>query len=417
MLLMQRRARNPPPNPMTTLPEQPKVVTTADGGVPKGKRRRRFTRDMSYRSEHSRAGRLEVRRRDLDMILAIAKNRFLNTTQVCRLFVCDCPMVPQPRIRKGQSVEIEAKRHRPNCSCTCGLGSRKGVHAAECPALFKDIDHVAHRLRELFQAGYLDRPKGQLQLRMEDGIGYGSVPMTYCVSDAGLELLGPERLAILKGYGKLSWVNKVDEGTRQFIEHTLVTADLSIGLDKAVRKYVSLQRLSTSQLQAGMSEERRTSQRPFAMRATYKNVKLTAVPDLVFALGHAKKGVRWNFMAELDRGHMPIERANFNQTSIMRKLVTYAKAFEDKVHQKDFGWRGFRVLILTTSEARMIACVKACKARFGTASVARIFMFGTLESAHQPLKATYRDGRGELVTLVPDDVLERPFFGSALENL
>ncbi len=387
---------------MTSSSHTSNKIAGNESQVTTTKRRRRFRRDPDFRPDNSRAGRIDVKRRDLDMIAAIAKHRFLNTEQVCRLFACDCPRVERIGQRGGRPASIFVKQHRHNCSCTCGLTSTKHDHAQGCPALFKDDQHVGSRLRELYQAGYLERPINQLQLRVKEGISaLGSVPMVYSVTTTGLEVIGEDRRNAIRA-GKLSWVNKVNEGTRVFMEHTLATADLSIGVDVALRSRPHLERLTEDLMQSTMSEERRNSVRPYSLRPRYKGEDLPTVCDLAFAIGDKNLRKRWNFLVEIDLGHMPIERADLNRTSIMRKLIGYAKAFDTNLHQTEFGWRGFRVLILTTSEERVRSCVKAAKARFGTASAARIFLFGTLNSHRNLLDITFLDADGHAVRLIED---------------
>lgn len=363
-------------------------------------RRRRFKRDSEFRSDKTSAGRIKLQRRDINMVAAIAQHRFLNTEQVIKLFACDCPTVEVDGVRGGQPARIEVKRHRPQCACTCGIGLGYGEHASQCPNLFKTGKHVASRLLELFQAGYLERPVAQLQLRIKNGvITTGSVPMVYAVTKEGLGLIGEERRKALGG-GKMSWVAKVNEGGRMFMEHTLAVADVSVGLDVALRGHTHLERLTEQQLRAGMNAERQASVRPYGLRVKYKSGKLSAVCDLAFAIGDKTARKRWNFLAEIDMGHMPVKRRGLSQTSIARKLVAYAKAFEDGLHKEAFDWRGFRVLLLTTSPERVQSCVKAVQELFGSSAVARIFLFGTLDAAQNILGADFVDGRGRISKLI-----------------
>lgn len=348
-----------------------------------GKRRRRFRRDPQFRSERSRAGRIELQSRDLEIIAAVARYRFMNTVQICRMFGCDCPPIEKLAVRASGPALIRAKQHRETCV-----------------SLFKNDQHIAHRLRELFHQGYLERPVSQLQLRVRDGaIAKGSVSMVYCISKSGLDIIGSERRAAL-GAGKLSWVGKINEGGRVFMEHTLAVGGVSVGLDVVLRRQSRLVRLNESSLQSGMSAARRASPKPWSMRVKHKGEDLTALCDLAFAVGDPTTRQRWNFLVEVDRGHMPVVRASFHHTSIMRKLVAYAKAFEDGLHQSEFGWQNFRVVVLTTSTERVGSCVDAVRARFGTASVARIFLFGVEGAADDLLSYEFVDGLGRAVRLI-----------------
>jgi hypothetical protein len=333
------------------------------------------------------------------MVAAIARHRFLNTEQVCKLFACDCPETEVLKPHNGKMLSTFVKTHRENCACSCAA-KRGGEHAASCRNLFKNNKHVASRLLELFQAGYLERPIVQLQLRVKDGrVAPGSVPMVYCVTKEGLDLIGSERRGRL-GPGKQSWVSKVNEGGRVFMEHTLAVADVSIGVDLAMRQAPEFERLSEEQLMSGMKSERKASVSPFGFNVKYKSTKLSAVCDLAFAIGHIAERKRWNFLVEVDMGHMPVERAGLSKSSILRKLVAYSKAFEDGQHREEFDWRGFRVLVLTTSEARVDSCVKACMEQFGTSSATRMFLFGTLDAVKNLLDYKFKDGRGREVGLI-----------------
>jgi hypothetical protein len=367
-------------------------------------RRRRFKLGIAAAAPRAAARRgFELRSRDLDMIESIARHRFLNTEQVCWLFACDCPWIEKIGQRNGVPQRVWTKTHRPFCACTCTVQNKKGDHAPSCPALFKDDKHVAARLRELFHAGLLDRPIAQLQLRINprrtrprkppqrkaDAAGEGSVPMVYSVTARGLEALGEERRRSL---GKLSWVEKDNEGGRIFIEHTLAIADISIAIDVALRHRHDLRRVDDTQLKAGMTASRRDAVRPWALKARYKNEELSAVCDLAFALQNTTSAKQWNFLVEADLGSMPVERKDLRQTSIVRKLIAYATAHLEDAHTHAFGWRNFRVLILTTTEERKRACMEAARRWFGTGKSGRLFLFGTLDAAATMLEPAHGSG-------------------------
>lgn len=373
-------------------------MTLSDQSEFKGKRRRRFQRDPSFRSPSGRAGHFELQARDLDIITAIARHRFLNTEQICLLFGCDCPRVESEKIRGGVATKVRLKAHRPGCSCICKLQGRKGTHETSCLALLKSDKHIASRLLELFQAGYLERPFAQLQLRVRNGaVTAGSVPMAYAASNAGLALIGEDRRNSLSG--KLSWATKTTETTRLFLEHTLKVADVHVGVDVSVRRNPRFERLPESVLMSGMNAERKASARPFALRSIYKGQMLTTICDAAFAVGDKTARRRWNVLVEVDLGHMPVERTDLSQTSILRKLLGYAKAYDEGLHKTELGWKGLRIVILTTSEARVRSCVKAAQDRFGSAAVGRIFLFGTLDVARDILNASFVDISGKTVRL------------------
>jgi hypothetical protein len=57
-------------------------------------------------------------------------------------------------------------------------------------------------------------------------------------------------------------------------------------------------------------------------------------------------------MAEIDRGTMPVARGDITQTSFERKMRAYLTAHAEKRHERQFGWRTFRVLTVTTDDHR-----------------------------------------------------------------
>jgi hypothetical protein len=330
------------------------AITTA-------RRRRQFRRDPNWQLENSRAGRLEVTEGDKDIIEAIGHHRFLNKAQVCRLFA-----------------------HR-------------------------DKTHIGRRLTELFHQGYLDRPPIQLAMRTKNADGvWVRMPMIYSITKRGVEKLGQERAAVL-GRGKMSFVNKVNEGGRIFTEHILGIADVNIAVDCALRAYPHLERLSEGLLQSRLSEERRGSLHPWGLKVRGKNGELGVVPDLVFVVGKKDKSKKWSFAVEVDRGHMPVERRSLSQTSIMRKVIAYARAHTQGLFAKEFGWGGYRILFLVPSEDRVVNCVEAVNHHFKSGSVARIFVFGTLNAlGGNMFQCEFTDGRGEKVKLIEEKRLIPP---------
>ena len=372
-------------------------------GTQKQARRPRLTRASDFKPnvEHSKAGRFQLQKRDLTIIEAVARHRFLQTTHLVRLFCCDCPREEKVGRRNGREAVILSKVHRPQCSCTCGVEQRTLDHTEGCPQLFKDELHLGRRIRELYQAGYLERPMSQMELRIQEGrFVKGSVPIVYAVSKKGLDVLPEDRRARL-GKGHMSWIRKKEDGTRVFMEHTLAIAGLSVGLDVALRNRPHLSRISEGELLAAMpSEEQREKVRPFGMLGIYDKKSLPAVCDLVFALDDAKQDRQRNVLVEIDLGHMPVARGGLSQTSIMRKIIAYSTAIEARQHADSFGWDNVTVLVLTTSEERVKSCVLACGEFFGDTKIARHFLFGTLDAASDPLRYEYLNGRAEIVRLV-----------------
>ena len=79
---------------------------------------------------------------------------------------------------------------------------------------------------------------------------------------------------------------------------------------------------------------------------------LSVDPDYVFAIDCPGRTFR-AFLVECDRGTMPVDRAGLTQTSLKRKILAYAAAKGSHMHQRQFGWKSFRVLIVTTNPQRV----------------------------------------------------------------
>jgi hypothetical protein len=127
------------------------------------------------------------------------------------------------------------------------------------------------------------------------------------------------------------------------------------------------------------------------------------VPDLAFGLV-LPGGSRRNFMVEIDRGTMPVVRANFLQTSFERKMRAYLTAHAAKAHEHRFGWNTFRVLTVTTDEPRLHSMQQALRElQVPHSAGTSLFFFTTREllcGTPDGLMHAWRDGSGRDVRLV-----------------
>jgi hypothetical protein len=102
---------------------------------------------------------------------------------------------------------------------------------------------------------------------------------------------------------------------------------------------------------AAFPDQSFSARNPFALRVKLSHQgamhEFGLVPDLVFGLKFPD-GSRRCFMVEIDRGTMPIVRANPSQTSFERKMRVYLAAHAAKQHERHFGWKTFRVLTIST---------------------------------------------------------------------
>jgi hypothetical protein len=209
---------------------------------------------------------------------------------------------------------------------------------------------IVRRLQLLFHHGYLERPRAQIQY-YERG---GSQAIAYGLGNKGGALLRREfGIAVNSDV----WNEKNHAVGRVYLEHALLVSETMVTLELACRRN-SVRLLHEDQL--GLPVELQ----PFRWWVKIGGgMKLGVVPDRVFALEYkdqAGQMQRTYFFLEADRGTMPVVRKGLAQTSFFRKLLAYEATWTNKVHQRHLGIQRFRVLTITTIEARVQTLLQAC---------------------------------------------------------
>jgi hypothetical protein len=263
----------------------------------------------------------------------------------------------------------------------------------------RSLDRVNDRLLRLFHAGYVDRPRAQLD-RYPDA---GSAPMVYALANRGARLLAEHDGS---RFSASEWSRKNETAGRPFIEHQLEIMDFYVALQVATRKREDVALIHPHELVATFPEPSIAARDPFAIR-----VRLTdngavhdigLVPDLAFGL-RFPDGSRRCFLVEIDRGTMPVARSDIRQTSFTRKMRAYLAAHAARLHERHFGWKTFRVLTVTAEQNRLQLMMDALHAiPAPTAPGAGLFWFALREDlkAGDPLRLTWRDGGGRSVPVI-----------------
>ena len=263
----------------------------------------------------------------------------------------------------------------------------------------RSLDRTNDRLSKLFHAGYVDRPRAQLDYYPTAG----SSPMVYALADRGARLL-IERDGV--DFANVEWSRKNREAGRPFIEHQLEIMDFYVSLQCALRKRNDVCVIHADEIVTAIPDQSFSARNPFALA-----VKLThqgrvhevgLVPDLVFGLMFPD-GSRRYFMVEIDRGTMPIARSDILQTSFERKMRAYLTAHAAKQHERHFGWKTFRVLTVTTDEHRAGSMVETLRSlRIPHSPGPNLFFFATRDElgAADPLTHIWHDGNGRDVRLI-----------------
>ena len=211
----------------------------------------------------------------------------------------------------------------------------------------RSLDAVNGRLKGLFHHGYVDRPRAQL-----DFYPTGSAPMAYALADRGARLL-IERDGV--EFANVEWSRKNRKSGRPFIDHQLEIVDLYVALQNATRNRDDVRLIHPDEMTATFPDQTLRTRNPFSLKVNVSHdgvvKEIGLVPDFVFGLMLAD-GSRRCFMVEIDRGTMPVVRADFLQTSFERKMRAYLTAHAAKQHERHFGWKTFRVLTITTDHHR-----------------------------------------------------------------
>jgi hypothetical protein len=278
------------------------------------------------------------------------------------------------------------------------VGRHRLIRSTDIAALVgRSLDRTNDRLKFLFHGGYLDRPRAQLDRFPTDGTSR----MIYALADLGAQLLR-ERDGIVLPNPELSRRNR--HAHRPFIEHQVEITNFQMALHSSVREHPDLRVVDEPALRAAAPRQL-GPRAPFAFHARLSDRGIVheapAIPDLVFGLDLPRG--RHNFVVEIDRGTMPVRRSDPRQTSFERKMRVYLAAHGTRFHERQFGWKNFRVLVVTTASERIQDMHETLRRlRLSRGSSAALFLFTTFEElrAAAPLTAQWRDGTGGAMSLI-----------------
>lgn len=257
---------------------------------------------------------------------------------------------------------------------------------------------ICDRLTVLFHAGYLDRPRAQLDHYREGG---GSASMVYALGCRGAQLLG-ERLG--QEAANVDWTRKNDQAGRQFILHTLAIADVRIALQCAIRTRPGFRLIEPDELLAMAPVGAQSRERPWSFRTLVRvndqQLEIGLEPDYAFAIQYPDGRFR-AFLVECDRGTMPVDRASLMQSSLKRKFLAYAAAKRAELQQHRLGWKTFRVLLVTSSAQRAQNALDTIRANIQE-HLRGLFLVADREAvvASDIIAHAWADPRGQTLSLV-----------------
>lgn len=304
----------------------------------------------------------------------------------------------RPRFKRGEEIAfrltdddvviiIQCARHR----------FLKSTHIAALTN--RSQDRVNDRLLRLFHAGFLDRPRAQLDRQPDSG----SSPIVYALADKGARLLF-EQYNI--PFTNFEITRKNNEAKRPFIEHQLSLMDFYVSLEVGLNAFQNHTLLHKEDIIANAPHKTRELPNPsklsvpMTVAGQVKHIGLIA--DILFGVNFPDKSKRC-FFVEIDRGTMPVLRTNELQTSFAKKMQCYLTTNALKLQEKQFNWKAFRVLVVTTDESRMQTMMQALRTlKSHNGLGATLFFFTTFERLQNqnPLTLDWFDGTGKKVKLI-----------------
>lgn len=257
--------------------------------------------------------------------------------------------------------------------------------------------NVSRALLALFEHGYVERPIAQVASRF---LYEGSRPTIYGLTRKGAALLRKHGEDVRRRL--LDGIDKERGAGWRFIEHTVAVSEFMVSLELAMRGREDVQLLERRAIleNAPKSKCDRLVKLEATIPVNGSRRKNGVVPDALF-------GLRFNderqcyFMLEIDRGEMPVERyKNTYRTYFAKKMLTYYEASRQDRHLYELGIENFRVLTVTTDQAR-IDKMQTALATITGGKGSNLFLFADQASLAEtnPLDTEWQSGRGERIRL------------------
>lgn len=226
---------------------------------------------------------------------------------------------------------------------------------------------ILRRLHKLYHNGYVDRPRAQIDYHRKGG---GSKPMVYGLTSRGERLLAAETGTSPK--------RRKAGAMRLSLEHVLAVTDFMVSLEQVCRERGDVRIIDSDEILASASERVKRQPNPFMWETNVRwggeEHRLHVAPDKVFGLEYANGSRRFYFL-EMDRGTMPVARGDIRRTSLLRKFLSYDATFRDSLHRRLYGLPGFQVLTVTTSEKRISRCLEVLDDVAARSGAKRVLFF------------------------------------------
>lgn len=282
------------------------------------------------------------------------------------------------------------------------VARRRFVHSDHVRSAIPGSEkNLSNRLKGLFEHGLLDRPECQYDFYRPGG---GSGLAVYALAQKGAELLADQ-----DGFRtgpRVSWLAKNKSAGRPFLEHTLAITNFVVALKADAARHGGIDLTDDEALIARLPEATRRRRQPLRLTTAvvHRGTRLTlsVEPDYAVSLGFIALGRRANFLVEIDRGTMPVARSDLQQTSVLRKLLTYDALWRAKAHTTELGWRNFRVLFVTATSERSENIRRTLGATLGPQGSPLFWFLDSERPIDEALLSrTWIDGAGQPMSLLP----------------
>lgn len=258
------------------------------------------------------------------------------------------------------------------------------------------------RLRLLYDHKYIDRPKAQRAIFSHAD----KRPTVYALGNEGASLLSARFNIGMPP--KVYWTEKNRRVREQHIEHTLGISDFMVEIEILCRGDESLRLIDRDEILAASPKQTQRSKYPFRWQTKISDQgqrhDIAIAPDYIFGTEFTDRPEgqkRRYYFVEIDRGTMPITRRDILQSSIMRKVLSYADTYDRKLAERHFGVPGFQVFFVTTSEKRITAMQSAIAANDRLQCPANLFLFRTkvLPQQSLPFCDDWTNSKGKSVSV------------------
>jgi Replication-relaxation len=255
----------------------------------------------------------------------------------------------------------------------------------------QSVSRILHRL-EL--DGYILRPYGQRQSFYDR-----QEPWIYGLANPGADSLAEKRRI---PRGKLDWTkkNRVVKGN---YKHKRLLNELRVRLEVDARHRPEITYVEKAALSRELATPVTTWRVP--VMDGDKVYEDGVSPDDVFRLifhNEPKPHNFGTFFPEADRATEPNDTDTAREVYVYRKMLAYYFTYMLGIHTELFGFKEFRVPILTTSPGRVENLIEVNK-RFNTGEGSELFLFtdrASLCASPHAFEHMWINGRGERVTLL-----------------